>query len=192
MSRKAFFILGLATLFGFSLIGAIILHYYMGLSLWEALQIGQGWELQLLVGFAYGMITSILAWELIKMDFLTSTRNFFSELIQELKLNDIEILFISFCAGVGEEILFRGGIQPFMGIWLTSVVFVAIHGYLNPKNWQLSIYGVYMCLVIVGIGYFCIQIGLISCIVAHFTIDVYLLMRLNSYKAPTNSSEQTL
>ena len=191
MSRKAFFILGLITLFGFSSIGAVILHYSMELSLLDALKIGQGWELQLLIGFSYGMITSILAWELIKMNFLTNTRNFFSELIQELKLNDLEIVFISFCAGVGEEILFRGGIQPFLGIWITSIVFVAIHGYLNPKNWQLSVYGVYMCLVIVGIGYFCIQIGLLSCIVAHFTIDVYLLMRLNSYKVPTNTIEQT-
>jgi hypothetical protein len=58
------------------------------------------------------------------------------------------------------------------------VLFVAIHGYLNPKNWKLSIYGAYMCLVIGGIGYLCDYLGITAAIAAHFAIDVVLLYAL--------------
>ena len=75
---------------------------------------------------------------------------------------------------MGEELLFRGAIQYWLGIWLTAILFVAIHGYLNPKNWKLSIYGVFMTFAIVGIGYFFEYFGIITAMSAHFMIDVYL------------------
>ena len=51
------------------------------------------------------------------------------------KLGMPAIVFISLCAGVGEEALFRGGLQTFLGdylgaplaIVLSSAVFAAIH-----------------------------------------------------------------
>ncbi|MBK7566807.1 MAG: CPBP family intramembrane metalloprotease [Bacteroidetes bacterium] len=43
------------------------------------------------------------------------------------------MLFLSFCAGVGEELLFRGAIQPWLGIWLTALLFI-FYTDLNPKD----------------------------------------------------------
>jgi len=40
-------------------------------------------------------------------------------------------------AGVGEEILFRGALQPIFGIWFTSILFAISHvqyGFLNPAT----------------------------------------------------------
>lgn len=40
-------------------------------------------------------------------------------------------------AGIGEEILFRGALQPVLGIWFTSVLFAVVHvqyGLLNPAT----------------------------------------------------------
>ena len=58
-----------------------------------------------------------------------------------MKITRTDALFISFCAGFGEEILFRTGMQHYLGILITSIFFVAIHGYLNPFNWRYSLYG---------------------------------------------------
>ena len=74
---------------------------------------------------------------------------------------------------MGEEILFRAGIQDYLililpeikawfegttvdpallntwkyehaSVWITSFLFIVIHGYLSPWNWRLSIYGTFM------------------------------------------------
>jgi membrane protease YdiL (CAAX protease family) len=99
-------------------------------------------------------------------------------LIQQFDLNTSDVIFISCCAGVGEEVLFRGAIQPFMGIIITAILFVAIHGYLNPRNWRISIYGVFMTAGIVLLGYLAETMGLLVAIVAHTIIDIYLLNRM--------------
>ncbi len=36
-------------------------------------------------------------------------------------------LILAVAAGIGEEILFRGALQPVLGIWLTSLLFAVIH-----------------------------------------------------------------
>jgi membrane protease YdiL (CAAX protease family) len=104
--------------------------------------------------------------------------NKYAQLFGAFELNHSEMIYISICAGVGEEILFRGALQPLMGIILTSIFFVAIHGYLNPKNWRISIYGIFMTIAIIGVGYISIHIGLISAIFTHAMIDYYLILRM--------------
>lgn len=96
---------------------------------------------------------------------------------------DIQLIFfISFCAGVGEEILFRGVIQPLAGIWITSILFVAIHGYLNPMNWRISIYGVFLTVSIALVGFLSNYLGLTSAIVSHMIIDIILFYKLKGLK----------
>lgn len=178
MSRKIFFLLGFATLVGFSSIGAVIIEKVLDkpfLSIFEQIT---PWYFQVILGIIYGLLTSWVAWQIVKSSLLTPVRGFFAELIQDLHLTNYEIVFISFCAGVGEEILFRGAIQPLLGIWVTAILFIALHGYINPFNWRLSIYGIVMCFFIAGLGYMYEYIGLISAISAHFAIDVVLLSAL--------------
>ena len=55
-------------------------------------------------------------------------------------------LWISLCAGFGEEMLFRGAPQPLLGLWLTSLVGIAF-----------------------------IRVGLIAAIVTHTAADVVTL-----------------
>jgi len=45
-------------------------------------------------------------------------------------------------AGIGEEILFRGALQPVFGIWFTSILFAIVHvqyGFLTPATLVLLI-----------------------------------------------------
>jgi membrane protease YdiL (CAAX protease family) len=178
MNKRTLFLLGLLTLFGFSSLGGWIIEQFLDVRFFSLFQTETPWYTQIGMGLLYGTITATGAWRIVNSDLLTDTRTFFAKFIQDLRLSIIDILFISFCAGTGEEILFRGAIQPYLGIWITAVLFVAIHGYLNPKNWKLSIYGAYMCLVIGGIGYLCDYLGITAAIAAHFAIDVVLLYAL--------------
>jgi len=184
MSRKTFFLLGIVTLLGFSSLGGIIIEQFLDIRFFTIFTGKYHLGIQVLVGLIYGMITALLGWQIVKSSLLSSTRNFFANIIKDLNLNTLEILFISFCAGAGEEIFFRGAIQPYLGVWITAIVFVALHGYINPKNRRLSIYGAFMCLVIAGIGYMCDEVGIVSAIAAHFMIDVVLLIALNNYASP--------
>jgi len=175
LSRKKFFLMAISTLLGFGALGLIIIHFFHDQTIRQAL----GGELnllwQIILGSGYGVIIGLMAMALVKQPFLKSTRRFFSDLIVDLNLSWIEIFFISFCAGVGEELFFRGGIQPLIGVWITSILFVALHGYLNPKNWRISVYGLFMTLAIAGLGYLMIYFGITSAMAAHMFIDVILL-----------------
>ncbi len=191
MSRRTFFLLGLFTLLGFTSLGGLVIEQFQDIRFFSLFQTSTPWYSQIGLGLAYGVITALLGWYIVNLAFLGDTKSFFAKLIQDLNLSIFDILFISFCAGAGEEILFRGAIQPYLGVWITAILFVAIHGYLNPKNWRISIYGVYMCLVIAGIGYLSDYFGITTAIAAHFAIDVVLLMALVKVKIPSSEINES-
>lgn len=178
MSKSLFFGLGFITLFGFSFLGFFINFLIKDWHWQEVFQHGLPFFWQLPIGLAFGFLSGFLAWLLINSKLLKPTLKKYSSLISGFDLNIHEIIFISFCAGFGEEILFRACIQQYWGIWITAIFFVAIHGYLNPKDWRLSVYGLLMTLVIAIIGFMYEYIGLWSAIFAHFAIDLFLLVKL--------------
>jgi uncharacterized protein len=133
---------------------------------------------QLSAGAITGTCFGFLAWFIASRRFMRMQLVEFARIIEQLHLNTKEIWFLSFSAGIGEELFFRGGLQPLLGIWPTAVLFVAIHGYLNPFNWRVSTYGVAMCGMMAAIGYLTEWIGILAAITAHGMIDVVLLNRL--------------
>ncbi len=170
-------LLGLAalTLFGFGGIGLFLIREFADRSFPEMLRGQFQVHYQLFIGILYGTIAAWTGWNLIKMSFMQRIRQFYINIIGSLRLRTTDIILVSLCAGIGEEILFRGGIQPLLGLWLTSIVFVALHGYLNPMNWRMSIYGIFMTVVIAGIGKLYDHVGAVSAFAAHTMIDIYLL-----------------
>ncbi|NBC83859.1 MAG: CPBP family intramembrane metalloprotease [Bacteroidetes bacterium] len=133
---------------------------------------------QVIVGIVAGLFISFIAWFIISLPFFTREREYYTGLIKPFQLTIIEIFFVAVCAGVGEELLFRGGIQPFLGIWPTSIVFVLLHGYINPAKPALNVYGIFMILSIALLGYLTENIGILSSITAHTIIDIILLYKL--------------
>jgi membrane protease YdiL (CAAX protease family) len=187
MTRKTLFILAGGSLVLFSVLGWMVMHFFGPVSLPQALRYGLTLPLQLLLGLLLGGIIGILAWILVNVPFLKGTRDFFVEIIGPWKLSWMEIVFVSCCAGIGEEIFFRGGIQPLLGIGWTSLLFVLLHGYINPWNAPMTAYGVFMVLAIALLGWVAFEWGLIVAIVAHAVIDVILLYQLSkAYITPDN------
>jgi membrane protease YdiL (CAAX protease family) len=57
-----------------------------------------------------------------------SYRQFLNSLAKLLgQFSILECIWLAFCSSMGEEILFRSAIQPFLGIWITSFLFGALH-----------------------------------------------------------------
>lgn len=168
----------LLTLFVFPLIGWGLLYFFRDFPGEVIFRSDFSIYLQILIGIALGVLLGIGARELVSRPFLDKTGIKFARIIVNLRLTEAEIIFISLCAGFGEELLFRGAIQPLLGIWPTAIIFVAIHGYLNPRDWRISVYGIYMTLAIAGLGYITDLVGIFGACIAHAAIDYVLFKYL--------------
>jgi len=174
--------MAIGTLVVFGGLGIIIIPYVRGMRFVEFLSGTEKFWLQILLGIVIGVVTAKAAWQIVELPILLNTKRFFSGLIKPLKLDTTQIIFISICAGVGEELFFRGAIQPMLGVWMTSILFVLLHGYLNPFNLSLSLYGVYMVLVIGVLGLMTDRFGILTAMIAHTLIDMILLKELSASK----------
>ena len=130
------------------------------------------------IGLCFGLVAAFSGWGLIRMPFMEPVEGKYRSIIGSIRIGWPDIIFISLCAGVGEEILFRGGIQPHLGVWPTAILFVALHGYLNPMDWRISLYGAFMTIAIAIIGKLYIHVGAISAFLAHTMIDIVLIRAL--------------
>jgi membrane protease YdiL (CAAX protease family) len=191
ISKKTILILAAGTLLVFGGLGAFFIPFVRETSVLEFISGRKALWLQIVVGLTFGVITANAGWQIVELPKLHKTKIFFSQIISPMKLNHLQILIISVCAGVGEELFFRGAIQPLLGIWATAILFVLLHGYLNPFNLPLTFYGIYMVMVIGVMGLFTEHLGIISAIIAHATIDYILLQRLSSVELPPGDSQNT-
>ena len=169
--------MGILTLLGFPLLGFIV-HLFTSIDSFFFLFYSEyNFYLQLLLGVITGWVIAVIGWKIMLLDIMKEELGKYLNLFSSKSLSLGVIIFVSLSAGIGEEIFFRGVLQPFFGITITSLLFVAIHGYLTPKNWRISIYGLYMVLGIALIGYISDRIGLIAAIFSHATIDFILLLK---------------
>lgn len=186
-------LLAAITLIAFPGIGYLIHHYSSDSSFFTLFETQTSILRELGIGAVYGTLAGFTGIVIIDRPFMSSIKNRYVNLFLPYNLNVADVILISICAGVGEEILFRGAIQPHLGIVITAIVFVAIHGYLNPWNWRISVYGVFMTIVIIGIGLLKQKEGLTSAMTAHTFIDIVLLYRLTTRKThlPENNTGNT-
>lgn len=112
-----------------------------------------------------------IGFAVIKFTLFKDIKKIINEIINNFNLNTLDILIISVIAGVCEEILFRGVLQPMLGIWLTSFLFILLHGYFNPVNWRMSIFGLLMFCLSMVLGFIYMKYGLITAIIFHISYD---------------------
>lgn len=127
------------------------------------------------IGIQFGMVCGILMYAITNTEL--AKRKFAAqyELIQSLNLRFIDMVFLSLCAGFGEEILFRVAVQQWLHPVIASIFFVAIHGYIQLKDWQTTKYGLLVCLFILALSYaISEEQGLWFCILAHASYDFIL------------------
>lgn len=177
--RRFTLAIGLGTLIFFGAGGVFLIEYWQDQSFANVLRAGWSFPLQLLTGTGAGLLSGGIALYVITRPFFRKERNYYYELISSrLHLSYGVILFISLCAGIGEELFFRAGLQPLLGLWLTSFIFVGLHGYLRVSNWRIAVYGLVMLLIIGGFGYLYRHVGLFAVMIAHSLYDVILFIHM--------------
>jgi membrane protease YdiL (CAAX protease family) len=123
-----------------------------------------------------GILFGILIIYITELPYFDRSLSKYRNVLAGMKLNYFHVFFLSFCAGFGEEVFFRGAIQPYAGIWITAIFFVAIHGYFSFKNKALSVFGIGLTLFIVLLGWAAREYSIWHAIAAHFSYDLVLLM----------------
>jgi membrane protease YdiL (CAAX protease family) len=172
--RKQVLIFGWLTLLIFPIPGFLMRYWltdthFLGFFEWQNLTIiSVGFGLQL--GFVYG----ILGYFLMQAPIFEKLPTRIERLIGEMKLKWYDGIFLSICAGFGEEFLFRAGLQFLTGPIIGAIIFVALHGYLNPWNWRFSLYGLIVLPFILLIAYGYEMFGIWFCVAAHFAYDAVL------------------
>ena len=172
------------TLLGFGISGLVLYYYFISQDVTEVFTAGRYIHIQLAVGLTYGLIAGVFANYFTKLPPLKKDCERYTSMIKSLNLNNFSILFLSLCAGIGEELFFRVALQPHFGIWFTSIFFVAIHGYLNPRR-PVFFYGLMMTVIIAGMGWIYEEYGFWSTASAHFMVDFYLFHQI--YKMNENT-----
>lgn len=89
-----------------------------------------------------------------------------------VSLGPAGMFVIALAAGLGEEILFRGVLQPLLGIVLASVIFGALHALSLGYFLFATVFGFYLGWVFEATGHLAVPI------VAHAAYDVFALYLL--------------
>ena len=171
--------LGLITLLVFPIPAIWALWYFDDVKPWKILDFNNLINPKTLLGLSWGMIYAVFSMSIFQLKIFGNELDRQEKLIQSMNLNLTDKIFLSFCAGFGEEILFRVGVQHWLGIWITSILFIAIHGYLNPKKWRLSLYGILLLPFILSLGFWLAPMGIWFCIAAHFSYDLVLFIGID-------------
>lgn len=87
-----------------------------------------------------------------------------------------DALVLAVLSSVGEEALFRGALQPWLGLWVTSALFAFCH--VGPAR-HFAIWTVYAFAMGLGLGaLYALSGSLLAPIVAHFTANYFGLLLL--------------
>lgn len=113
-------------------------------------------------------------------------------IMKELRLKLFDRIQISLFAGFGEEILFRAALQPIMGIWLTSLLFVGLHGYFRFNSLKHILFGGMMFFLSAGLGLLYEYSGLLAAMTAHAVYDFVMLQCNQSVFTSKNDSGMRL
>lgn len=172
--KVQFHILGWITLLLFPALTFFALDYFEDISYTSVLELDNMLSPYTLLGIEFGLFYGLIIISVSQFSIFQEMSSRQERLLKSLNLGWGDIIFMSFCAGFGEEILFRAGIQTWLGPWLTSFLFIAVHGYFNPTSLKKSMMGIVLFPFILTLAFAYESIGLWFCVAAHFSYDLLM------------------
>jgi uncharacterized protein len=166
--------MGWVTLLLFPIPAYLVLHYFEDFSFEDFIQWSSLSFYPVFWGLISGIIYALIANKILSFKIFDEAPLKVDELVRSLNLKLHDAIFLSLCAGIGEELLFRVGFQFYLGPFITSILFVAVHGYLTPFNWRQSLYGLVVLPLSFMLGYGFESMGLWFSIALHSMYDFVL------------------
>lgn len=135
---------------------------------------------QIGIGAGAGIAASLIIYICIQIKPVAEVLSDFMifEALSKAKFSFFDRMQLSVFAGAGEEILFRGAIQPLLGNTLTSIIFIGIHGYFKFKSAAHIFYGLMMFGLSFMLGLLSEHIGIVAAMTAHALYDLIMLIAL--------------
>lgn len=134
---------------------------------------------QIIVGQGLALVAAIACWGLFRLsaDSEASARTI--ESYARLDLEGHNPLFMALAAAIGEELLFRAALQPLLGVWITSLVFVLTHvPVYRFKRFDaatlVQVAGLFATSV--ALGFIFQYVGLLAAMLVHLWIDIVGLL----------------
>jgi membrane protease YdiL (CAAX protease family) len=170
-------------------IAALVFNFSPVRPQYSAFLVGLRPQTQIVLGFVIG--SAVGAWSYagtIKPKHKASQRTIVN--YSRFDLSGLNPIWMGLSAGFGEELLFRGAMQPLLGIWLTSAIFVVAHfrAYQFRKIDSTALDQI-ATLFVASLLLGCIAkyIGLMAAIVAHSLIDIISLYAIRNIKKVLHS-----
>lgn len=177
MTSRNLLILSLLSAALYAALAAAIFHYFP--SAGSEAAFGHGWPVagQLLAGVAAGALAALLIRYSAERPPVSEVLDdyYLVRAIRDSRFTKFDRVQLSLFAGAGEELLFRGAIQPLLGIWVTSGIFVGIHGYFKFRKAGHWLFGALMFSLSMLLGLLFEHVGLISAMAAHAVYDMVML-----------------
>jgi len=82
---------------------------------------------QLLVGQVLALVAAGVSWLLFRVTASSASSARTIESYARLDLSGLNPLWIGIAAAIGEEMLFRAALQPLLGVWIVSLIFLLTH-----------------------------------------------------------------
>lgn len=172
-------LLGMSILSFLLYLGLALLLFYLFYEngLYSAFQYGYSVSIQLIVGILSGAAAAGVIMRISSRAPVSEVLDDFAifKIISGAKFSTFDRIQISLFAGAGEELLFRGALQPLAGIWLTSLFFIAIHGYFKFKSAGHIFFGFMMFSLSMVLGWLFEIAGLLAAMTAHAVYDMVML-----------------
>ncbi len=165
-------------------LAVLIFHYFHEEGMAEVFEHGYSFPEQVGFGGLAGCLAAVVIMFISSRPPVAGVLDDFTifRAIKEIRFTPFDRIQISFFAGFGEELLFRGAIQPLLGIWITSLIFIGIHGYFKFKSFGHVVFGVMMFGLSMLLGYIFEYAGLIAAMTAHAVYDVIMLWWVKGYE----------
>ncbi len=185
--RHKVLLMALSTSVGFGGAGWFLIEIVQGRSLLDLVGGTRPLPFHLSAGIAYGLAFGVVVRHLARCPFMSEVVARHAGIGRQLT-RPLDVVLLSLCAGVGEEIMARGAIQHWLGIVPTAVVFVAIHGYIDPRSWRMSLLGMIYIAGNIPLGFMADYWGLAAPMAAHAVFDVMVLLELARASAGEDES----
>ena len=99
-------------------------------------------------------------------------------------------LAMSVIAGFAEEIFFRATLQPIIGLWAASVLFMLVHSGHGSFDGARVIYLLFVFSYGMLLGYVYMSFGLVAAITAHAVFDLVCLIALRLMSVWDSDAEE--
>ncbi len=128
----------------------------------------------LLVGIGSGLAVGL---GVARSSRLASLRKIIHQVFEAVRPNLLDLFLTSASAGFSEELLFRGAVQPLLGIWITSLLFALAHGGGAKASKGNLFFGLFIFGISLLLGVVYVEVGLLAGMVTHFALDFAALLQ---------------